>query len=30
VFGEASRGGVSVELVATPEGRSGLGGVVVS
>jgi len=28
VLGEEARGGTSVELVATPEGRSGLGGVI--
>jgi phenylpyruvate tautomerase PptA (4-oxalocrotonate tautomerase family) len=28
VLGEQVRGGTSVELVATPEGRSGLGGVI--
>jgi phenylpyruvate tautomerase PptA (4-oxalocrotonate tautomerase family) len=28
VLGEQARGGTSVELVATPEGRAGLGGVI--
>jgi phenylpyruvate tautomerase PptA (4-oxalocrotonate tautomerase family) len=28
VLGEQARGGTSVELVATPEGRSGVGGVI--
>lgn len=28
VLGEQARGGTSVELVATPEGRSGLGGTI--
>jgi phenylpyruvate tautomerase PptA (4-oxalocrotonate tautomerase family) len=28
VLGEQARGGTSVELVATPEGRTGLGGVI--
>jgi phenylpyruvate tautomerase PptA (4-oxalocrotonate tautomerase family) len=28
VLGEQARGGTSVELVATPEGRSGLGGAI--
>lgn len=28
VFGEPVRGGTSVDLVATPEGRTGLGGVI--
>jgi phenylpyruvate tautomerase PptA (4-oxalocrotonate tautomerase family) len=28
VLGERARGGTSVELVATPEGRSGLGGTI--
>jgi phenylpyruvate tautomerase PptA (4-oxalocrotonate tautomerase family) len=28
VFGEQARGGTSVELVATPAGRAGLGGVI--
>jgi phenylpyruvate tautomerase PptA (4-oxalocrotonate tautomerase family) len=28
VLGEQTRGGTSVELIATPEGRAGLGGVI--
>lgn len=28
VFGEQARGGTSVELVANPEGRAGLGGII--
>ena len=28
VLGEQARGGTSVELVATPEGRAGLGGII--
>jgi hypothetical protein len=30
VFGERVRAGVTVELVATPAGRTGIGGVVVT